>query len=114
MDDTPTTAIVPAGWAESLAESEAQLAAGQIVSGDDVPRELDECIARLQGSPKTPRRRFSSAPSAGDRQHSASDVATVPAVAEARRGRFWGKGGLVELRGIEPLTSSLRTRRSPN
>ena len=46
MDDTP--AIAPAGWLEALAESEAQLAAGQIVNGDEVMRELDDCIARLE------------------------------------------------------------------
>ena len=48
MDDNPTPAIAPAGWLEALAESEAQLAAGQIVSGEEVMRELDECIARLE------------------------------------------------------------------
>jgi hypothetical protein len=48
MDDTPTPAIAPTGWLEALAESEAQLAAGQIVDGEEVMRELDECIARLE------------------------------------------------------------------
>ncbi len=32
----------------SLARSEAELAAGQIVSGDDVSRELDANIARME------------------------------------------------------------------
>jgi hypothetical protein len=32
----------------SLARSEAEFAAGQIVSGDEVLRELDESIARMQ------------------------------------------------------------------
>jgi len=32
----------------SLARSEAELAAGQIVSGDEVLRELDESIARME------------------------------------------------------------------
>ena len=41
----------------SLARSEAQLAAGQIVSGDEVLRELDESIARMEArrAAKTPR-----------------------------------------------------------
>jgi len=33
---------------EALAESEAQLAAGQIVSGDEIMRELHESIARME------------------------------------------------------------------
>ncbi len=33
---------------DSLARSEAELAAGQIVSGDGVLRELDDSIARLE------------------------------------------------------------------
>jgi hypothetical protein len=37
-----------AGWLEALAESEAQLAAGQIVSGEEVMRELRESIDRLE------------------------------------------------------------------
>jgi hypothetical protein len=58
MDDTPTPAIAPAGWLEALAESEAQLAAGQIVSGEEVMRELDESIARLEAKHAAePRRR---------------------------------------------------------
>jgi len=63
MDDNPTSAPVPAGWLEALAESEAQLAAGQIVSGEEVMRELDECSARLEAKrtagphPKAARRR---------------------------------------------------------
>jgi len=32
----------------SLARSDAQIAAGQIVPGDEVMRELDECIARME------------------------------------------------------------------
>jgi len=57
MDDTPQHRH-PADWeppmpseAEllaSLTRSEAELAAGQIVSGDDVLRELDESIARME------------------------------------------------------------------
>jgi hypothetical protein len=37
MDDAP--AVAPPGWLDALAESEAQLAAGQIVDGE-VMREL--------------------------------------------------------------------------
>lgn len=42
----------------SLARSEAELAAGQIVSGDDVLCELDESIARMEAkrAGRTPRR----------------------------------------------------------
>jgi hypothetical protein len=42
----------------SLARSEAELAAGQIVSGDEVLRELDESIARMEAkrAGRTPRR----------------------------------------------------------
>ena len=67
MDDTPRRNL-PADWdppmpseAEllaSLARSEAQLAAGQIVSGEEVLRELDESIARMEAkrAGRTPRR----------------------------------------------------------
>jgi hypothetical protein len=67
MDDTPRHRD-PADWdppmpteAEllaALARSEAELAAGQIVSGDEVLRELDESIARMEAkrSGGTPRR----------------------------------------------------------
>ena len=51
MDETPTPATAPAKWVEALAESEAQLAAGQIVDGADVMRELEERIARLEAKP---------------------------------------------------------------
>ncbi len=40
----------------SLARSEAQLAAGRTVSGDEVLRELDESIARMEAKRATPRR----------------------------------------------------------
>ena len=64
MDDTPTRAIAPAGWLEVLAESEADLAAGRIVSGDEVMRDLHDGLARLEAKAagkktvrtKTPRR----------------------------------------------------------
>jgi hypothetical protein len=67
MDDTPHYRH-PADWeppmpseAEllaSLARSEAELATGQIVSGDEVLRELDESIARMEAkrAGRTPRR----------------------------------------------------------
>ena len=48
MDDTPTTAIAPAGWLEAVAESEADLTAGRIVSGEVVMRDLTESLARLE------------------------------------------------------------------
>jgi len=46
MDDNPTP--VPAEWLEALAESEAQLAAGQIVPATEVIRGLRDGIARLE------------------------------------------------------------------
>ena len=46
MDDTPTP--VPAEWLEVLAESEAQLAAGQTVRATEVMRGLRDGIARLE------------------------------------------------------------------
>jgi hypothetical protein len=47
MDDTPNSPI-PAEWAEALERSEAQLAAGQIVSGDAVRKRLRASIARME------------------------------------------------------------------
>jgi len=50
MDDiAPASCTVPAGWLEALEESRAELAAGLIVPGDEVMRELYESIGRLQG-----------------------------------------------------------------
>ncbi len=46
MDDNPNT--TPVGWLEVLAESDADLAAGRIVSGDVVLRELKDSLARLE------------------------------------------------------------------
>ena len=40
MDDTPTPPIAHADWLEALAESDADLAAGRIVSGEAVLRDL--------------------------------------------------------------------------
>jgi hypothetical protein len=66
LDDTPHLRH-PADWeppvrgeAEllaSLARSDAELAAGQIVSGDEVLRDLDESIARMDAkrAGRTPR-----------------------------------------------------------
>jgi len=48
MNDTPTLPVAPAGWLEALAESDADLAAGRIVSGDEVMRDLRESLARLE------------------------------------------------------------------
>lgn len=47
-DDTPTTSIASAGWLEALAESDADLATGRIVSGDVVLRDLKDSLARLE------------------------------------------------------------------
>jgi hypothetical protein len=38
----------PSDWLEALAESDADLAAGRIVSGDVVLRELQESLVRLE------------------------------------------------------------------
>jgi predicted transcriptional regulator len=48
MDKPEHDIDVPAGWLDALAESEAQLAAGQIVPGEEVMRELLENIERLK------------------------------------------------------------------
>lgn len=48
MDEITPTRPVPAGWLNAIAESEAELAAGLTVPGDEVMRELYESIARLE------------------------------------------------------------------
>ncbi len=48
MDDTPTHSVAPAGWLEALAEGDADLAAGRIVPGEVVLRDLKESLARLE------------------------------------------------------------------
>jgi len=48
MDDAPTPDVAPAGWLEALAESDADLAAGRVVTGDVVLRDLKESLARLE------------------------------------------------------------------
>jgi hypothetical protein len=45
MDDNSLIKQPPPGWLEALARSEAQVAAGQIFSGEAIMRELDESIA---------------------------------------------------------------------
>src|SRR6185437_8060516 len=47
MADEPNQRV-PAGWLEALAESRAQLAAGQIVPGEVVKQHLLDSIARLE------------------------------------------------------------------
>jgi hypothetical protein len=47
MDDTPNSPM-PAEWAEALERSEAQLAAGQIVSGDAVRKQLRASVTRME------------------------------------------------------------------
>jgi hypothetical protein len=59
--DTPTNRDAPADWLEALAESEAELAAGQTVPGDEIMRELHESIGRLEArQPRMPKRKASS------------------------------------------------------
>jgi hypothetical protein len=48
MVDTTNRTEAPAGWLEALAESEAQLAAGQTVPGEAVRQGLRDSIARLE------------------------------------------------------------------
>jgi hypothetical protein len=48
MNDTPHHASVPVEWLEAIAEGEADLAAGRIVPGDEIMRELREGLARLE------------------------------------------------------------------
>jgi hypothetical protein len=58
MVETTHCTEVPAEWLEALAESEAQLAAGQTVPRDEIMRELHESIARLEANRlDKPRRR---------------------------------------------------------
>jgi hypothetical protein len=57
MDDNSLTKQPPSGWLEALARSEAQVAAGQIVSGEAIMRELDESIARLESKRADDRKR---------------------------------------------------------
>lgn len=46
--DNDTLRPPPAGWLESLERSEAQLAAGQVVSGAAVRQRLRDSIARME------------------------------------------------------------------
>ena len=48
MTDTAGRTAAPAEWLEALARSEADLAAGRIVPGAVVRRELQGSIARLE------------------------------------------------------------------
>ena len=50
MDDNPAFASVPAGWLEVLAESEAELAAGLTVDGDQIVRDLYAAADRLEAA----------------------------------------------------------------
>ena len=57
MDDAPPTPIAPAEWLEVLAESDADIAAGRIVPGDVVMRELRDSLARLEAKDAAKRAR---------------------------------------------------------
>jgi hypothetical protein len=50
MDDTTRLDPAPAGWLEAFARSEAQLAAGQVLPGEEIMRELHQSIARLEAA----------------------------------------------------------------
>lgn len=47
QDDTPSLPA-PAGWLEALDRSEADLAAGRVVSGDSVMQRLRRTIAEME------------------------------------------------------------------
>jgi hypothetical protein len=48
MNDSPTPNVAPDEWLDALAESDADLAAGRIVPGDVVLRDLKDSLARLE------------------------------------------------------------------
>ncbi len=54
MNDTPHHTTAPAEWLDAIAEGEADLAAGRIVPGDEIMRELRENIARLEAQADEP------------------------------------------------------------
>jgi hypothetical protein len=56
MNDTPHPTEPPADWLEVLAESDADFAAGRIVSGDIVLRDLRDGLARLEAKASATRR----------------------------------------------------------
>jgi hypothetical protein len=61
MDDPTPPNLAPAEWLEALAESEAQLAAGQTVPAEIVRQGLRASIARLEAKLTTDRRRGATA-----------------------------------------------------
>ena len=55
MDDTPLRRrSAPAEWLEAIAKAEADLAAGRIVPGEQILRELRERLARLEAPDNEP------------------------------------------------------------
>lgn len=62
MDNAPHPNPVPAGWLEALAESEAQLAAGETVPGATVRQGLRDSIARLAAGPAAEAQRGATQP----------------------------------------------------
>jgi len=54
MNDTVLASTIPAGWLEALAESDADLAAGRIVPGETVLRDLKESLARIEARAFSP------------------------------------------------------------
>jgi hypothetical protein len=57
MDDTPRAMDAPEDWIDALDESMADIAAGRLVSGEIVRRELLESIARMEAKPPPARKR---------------------------------------------------------
>jgi predicted transcriptional regulator len=62
MDDTPRAMDAPQDWIDALDESMADIAAGRVVSGDVVRRELLESIARMEAKPASARKRGAARP----------------------------------------------------
>lgn len=55
MNDTPTPRrALPAEWLKAIDEAEADLAAGRIVPGEQVMRELRQSLTRLEAAKNEP------------------------------------------------------------
>jgi len=57
MDDTSRPLDAPQDWIDALDESVADIAAGRVVSGERVRRELLESISRLEAKRAGPSKR---------------------------------------------------------
>jgi len=57
MVDTTQRTAAPPEWLEALAKTETDLAAGRIVPGEEIMRELRESLARLEAKAAGPSQR---------------------------------------------------------